>query len=88
MTEAAANGVSQAGIDFATVKLALFSSSTKTRIAQLRAIDEKLNEKSAILPFLSSMSYVLYIILDYVLTYTFVFSYRPVFHTKTITTTL
>ncbi|KAI1770616.1 translational activator GCN1 [Hypoxylon cercidicola] len=46
MTEAAANGASQAGIDFTVVKPALFSSSTKTRIAQLRAIDEKLNDKT------------------------------------------
>ncbi|KAI1761965.1 translational activator GCN1 [Hypoxylon sp. FL1150] len=45
MTEAAANGVSP-GIDFAIVKPALSSSSTKTRIAQLRTIDEKINEKS------------------------------------------
>ncbi|KAI0109299.1 translational activator GCN1 [Hypoxylon sp. NC0597] len=46
MTEAAANGASQAGIDFSSARAALFSSSTKTRIAQLRAIDEKLRDKT------------------------------------------
>ncbi|KAI0108039.1 ARM repeat-containing protein [Daldinia grandis] len=46
MTEAAANGASKAGIDFLSAKPALFSSSTKIRIAQLRTIDEKLRDKA------------------------------------------
>ncbi|KAI8964275.1 ARM repeat-containing protein [Daldinia sp. FL1419] len=46
MTEAAANGASRAGIDFPSAKPALFSSSTKIRIAQLRAIQEKLKDKT------------------------------------------
>ncbi|KAI1800103.1 ARM repeat-containing protein [Daldinia bambusicola] len=46
MTEAAANGASKAGLDFALVKPALFSSSTKARIAQLRTIDEKLRDNT------------------------------------------
>ncbi|KAI0842344.1 translational activator GCN1 [Hypoxylon sp. FL0890] len=46
MTEAAANGASKTGIDFPSAKVALFSSSTKTRIAQLRLIDEKLRDKT------------------------------------------
>ncbi|KAI0376886.1 translational activator GCN1 [Hypomontagnella monticulosa] len=46
MTELAANGASQAGIDFPSAKAALFSSSTNTRVAQLRVIDEKLKDKT------------------------------------------
>ncbi|KAI1655437.1 ARM repeat-containing protein [Daldinia decipiens] len=46
MTEAAANGASKAGIDFLSAKPALFSASTKIRIAQLRTIDEKLRDKT------------------------------------------
>ncbi|KAL7623573.1 translational activator of GCN4 [Parahypoxylon ruwenzoriense] len=46
MTEAATNSASQQGIDFPSVKAALFSSSTKTRISRLRVIDEKLKEKT------------------------------------------
>ncbi|KAI1404224.1 translational activator GCN1 [Hypoxylon fuscum] len=46
MSEAATNGASQPGIDFPSAKAALFSSSTKTRIAQLRSIDEKLRDKT------------------------------------------
>ncbi|KAI1500346.1 armadillo-type protein [Biscogniauxia marginata] len=49
MTEAAAaaaNGVSQTGLDYTSARAALFSSSTKTRIAQLRVIDERLKHKS------------------------------------------
>ncbi|KAI1204428.1 translational activator GCN1 [Annulohypoxylon truncatum] len=46
MTEAVANGASKAGVDFATAKVALFSSSTKTRIAQLRTVDEKVKDKT------------------------------------------
>ncbi|KAI1104383.1 translational activator GCN1 [Jackrogersella minutella] len=46
MTEAAANGASKAGVDFPSVKATLFSSSTKARITQLRAIEEKLREKT------------------------------------------
>ncbi|KAF3063949.1 Translational activator GCN1 [Daldinia childiae] len=46
MTEAAANGASKAGIDFLSTKPALFSSSTKIRITQLKTIDEKLRDKT------------------------------------------
>ncbi|OTB14960.1 hypothetical protein K445DRAFT_318334 [Daldinia sp. EC12] len=46
MTEAAANGASKAGIDLNSAKTALFSSSTKIRITQLRTIDEKLRDKT------------------------------------------
>ncbi|KAI1455584.1 translational activator GCN1 [Annulohypoxylon moriforme] len=55
MTEAVANGASKAAVDFASAKAALFSSSTKTRIAQLRTIDEKLKDKTidqSSIPFL------------------------------------
>ncbi|KAI2609222.1 translational activator GCN1 [Hypoxylon sp. NC1633] len=46
MTEAPANGASQAGIDFSSAKAGLFSSSTKTRVAQLNDIEEKIRENS------------------------------------------
>ncbi|KAI1079818.1 translational activator GCN1 [Whalleya microplaca] len=46
MTEAVANGATQPGIDWAATKTALSSSSTNTRIAQLRAIDEKIKDQS------------------------------------------
>ncbi|KAI1389275.1 translational activator GCN1 [Hypoxylon trugodes] len=46
MTEAATNGASHGGIDFASAKPALYSSSTKTRISQLRAVEEKLKDKT------------------------------------------
>ncbi|KAI1372611.1 translational activator GCN1 [Hypoxylon crocopeplum] len=44
MTEASTNGGQ--GIDLPSAKTALFSSSTKVRIAQLRAIEEKLRDKT------------------------------------------
>ncbi|KAI1633334.1 armadillo-type protein [Biscogniauxia mediterranea] len=48
MTEAAmaANGASQTGLDYTSARAALFSSSTNTRIAHLRLIDERLKHKS------------------------------------------
>ncbi|KAI8623097.1 ARM repeat-containing protein [Xylariaceae sp. FL1651] len=42
MTDAAANGASSTGLDFASTRAALFSSSTSTRIANLRIIDDQL----------------------------------------------
>lgn len=86
MSEAATNGASQPGIDFPSAKAALFSSSTKTRIAQLRSIDEKLRDKSetSCSPMCLNVKY-----LALVLTFVFVYySYRPILNTNPTKITL
>lgn len=44
MTEAAPDGGAPEGFDLAAAKLALSSSSTSIRIAQLRSVEEKLSQ--------------------------------------------
>ncbi|KAK6065981.1 eIF-2-alpha kinase activator GCN1 [Seiridium cupressi] len=46
MTEAGANGAAQMAIDFTATKADLSSASTSRRIAQLKALDERINERS------------------------------------------
>ena len=45
MSEAGANGATQTAIDYTATKAELSSASTSRRIAQLKALDEKVNSK-------------------------------------------
>lgn len=50
MTEAAVNGIVAGDLDMKAAKLALSSSSTATRIAQLRTLEEKLSQNGIVVP--------------------------------------